>query len=873
VENNMPGEVEGFIGQEEVILKNAATETTLQLLVQAVNAANPNKGSAARLQKMYQEALEKTTKGQVDALKKLQEEEKSRNDINKLLEKEQEKRKKFIEDMDGVSRVLSRGFTAIFSTATPKLSDLTNALSGIPILGPVIGALGQTTQDTIDNFRELSSVGADLGNNITDVRTAAKDAGMSLDTFRQIVMNNSTTLAGLSANSTLGIKRFMELSKSINHEVQPRLSRLGFSLEETAEGMMNYIELQTQLGRISKMSDRELRINTEEYLLELDQLSRATGMQRKTIMDLQKQQLIDKNIRNVTLGMSDAQRKEYQKTTIALQAAGHDVENFAKLVASGGVGLDDQSRQLARLHPEIRAAAAAFSQQRGTFEGTAAAFNQARLATQGASAEQFRITARLGVMGKDYLSPLITTFAQTKEMAISLTDAQDAQLKALDEASKSAANVDQTFLNLRNIFMHYLSPVLNTFIESVGGFANLMDSSQGPGKRLKEFIENLANGFKELYDILTAEDGGLGAAFKHVATKIVDILVPVLGEALYKMFTHPTVLTTLGIAFTAVIGLAVAKAVATAAIGSIMGAGGVAAGKGAASAGIGIGRGAQGLGQGLGRGLGGLTEGVLKGVAGGLSAFSNPKILLGAGILGASIGVIGAGIAGASWLMGKSLPTLAEGMKSMEDLNGDRLTSAGYGLAAIGAGLATFSLTSLGSSVAGVFDNLVTGVGKLFGAKSPMDKLREFAVVGNDLGNAAQGFTAFKLAITDMPLNSLSFSDAQLNNLDIGTAKIRRLSNTLTSVREEMRSISSPSITEAVSGAIKDIGTTITAKLSGEKIAKEKTVESLMTDLNTKVDRLNNSMTNLVQIQERVAPSVEKTATYAKRSSGNLRPG
>jgi len=865
----MPGEVEGFIGSEEVVLKNAATETTLQLLVQAVNASNPNKGNAGRLQKMYEDALKKSNDGHVAALKKLKEEEKERDNINKLLDKEQEKRKRFIEDLDGVSRVLGRGFTAIFATATPKLTDLTNALSGIPILGPIIGAFGQAAQDSIDNFRTLSSVGADLGNDINAVRFAAVDAGLSLDDFKNIVMGNATVLAGLEGNAAAGIKRFAALSGSIQKEVQPRLERLGFTMEETASGLVNYIELQTQLGRAQKMSDMELRMGSEDYLMELDQLARATGLQRKEVMELQKQQLADKNVKNVMLGMNEQQRKEYQRTLTALKAAGGNTEVFAKLVASGGRGLDNVSRSYARLYPEIARQAAAFSQNRGTFEGTAAAFNSGQRAASGMGNAFFRQTALLGVLGKE-TNQAATEMAGMKVMAESLTDAERAQLEAVENAEKAAAGVDRTFLNLRNIFMSYLEPALKTFLDSVGGFAGLMDSEKGAGKKLKEFMERVGNYFKGLFEILSSDNGGVGPMFKKLGSDIVDTLVPIMGEAILKLFTHPTVLTAMGLAFAAAIGVAAIKAVLVSKLTGALGGG---AGAGAATAGRGVGRGAASLGTGLGQGLGGLAGGIMTGLAKGFEAFSNPKILVGATIFSGSIAIIGAGIAAASWLMGKALPTLAEGMKSLETLDGEKLKSVGVGMAAVGGGLLAFGTTSAVGGITNAFGSLVDGIAGLFGAKSPIEKLREFAVVGNDLGKAAEGFSAFKLAITDMPLNNLSFTDTQLTNLDIGTAKIRRLSSTLASVREEMKSISSPSITEAVSGAIKEIGTTITAKLGGEKVAKEKTVETLMTDLNGKVDRLNNNMANLVAIQERVAPSVEKTATYAKRNSGNLRPG
>lgn len=863
----MPGEVEGFIGTEEVVLKNAATETTLQLLVQAVNAANPNKGSAARLQKMYEDAVKGTTQQQYKNLKNLKEENDKREDLNKLLDEEKEKRRKFIEDLDGMSMTLGRGFVTVFSAATPKLADLTSALSGIPILGPVIGALGQVSQDTIDNFRQLSTVGADLGDNLTDVRHAAAFAGLSLDDFRNAIVNNAKTIAALEGDSTRGIQRFTRLSNYIMTNVQPSLAKLGFSMDETAQGMTTYIELQQQIGRSQRMTDLDLRLGTTEYLYELDLLSRATGLQRRELMDMQRRQLQDKNIKNVLLGMETETRKEYQRLLPALEAAGVNTEVFAKLVASNGRGLDETSRNYARLYPEIARQAAAFKQNRGSYEDTVAAFEAAAESARSQDKAVYDLASTLGVLGKTYLDP-IREMAGVGKIAKEVDTAAKAQLDAVETASKSAANVDQTLLNLRNTFMSYLSPVLETFLNSVGGFSGLMDPNSEHGKRLKEFMTQVGNYFEKLSNVMKTE--GVTSMFSTIANDIVDALVPVLGRAIYELFTNPYVLGTIGLAFSA----AIAKAMIVSKISSMVGGGGVSGGvgRGAATLGTGVGRGARGLGTGIGQGIGGLLSSSMQGLATGLAAFANPKILLGASIFSGSIAIIGGGLSAASYLLGRSLPTLVDGMKSIETLDGTKLTDAGAGLAAVGAGLAVFGTMGTLGTVGSVIGSVVDGIAGLFGAKSPVEKLQEFATVGNELGKSAEGFKSFKLAITDMPLGNLNFTNSQLANLDIGTAKIKKLGTQLAAVRTEMKSISNPSITETVSSAIKDIGATISAKLGGTEPG-EKSVEQLMTELNTKVDRLNINMVNLVAIQERVAPSVEKTATYAKRNAGNIRPG
>ncbi len=142
----------------------------------------------------------------------------------------------------------------------------------------------------------------------------------------------------------------------------------------------------------------------------------------------------------------------------------------------------------------------------------------------------------------------------------------------------------------------------------------------------------------------------------------------------------------------------------------------------------GLGRGVGGLGRGIGRGLGG----VLKGLAVGIAAFGNPKVLIGAGILAASIAVIGAAVSAATFLVGKSLPTFAEGMKKFEELDGDKLAAAGKGMRAVGGGLAAFGAGQAVQGLGSLIGGITQGITKLFGGEDPLEKLKRFQAYNFD---------------------------------------------------------------------------------------------------------------------------------------------
>jgi len=201
-----------------------------------------------------------------------------------------------------------------------------------------------------------------------------------------------------------------------------------------------------------------------------------------------------------------------------------------------------------------------------------------------------------------------------------------------------------------------------------------------------------------------------------------------------------------------------------------------AAGSGAGGDGIakmlgGLGKGIGDLLTGLGKGIGGAASGILKGLAIGIKAFANPAILMGAAILGGSIALIGAGIAGATWLMGKALPTFAEGLQAFDNINGDNLIKIGGGLAAMGAGAVVFS-AGMAAATAG---NILTGIMSLFGAKSPLERIMEFVPYANAISALGQGMLNFGNGIIALNTGLAGLDVSKLKTLKENMASISQV--------------------------------------------------------------------------------------------------
>ena len=147
----------------------------------------------------------------------------------------------------------------------------------------------------------------------------------------------------------------------------------------------------------------------------------------------------------------------------------------------------------------------------------------------------------------------------------------------------------------------------------------------------------------------------------------------------------------------------------------------------------------------VGKGFGGAIQAIFQGLAQGIQAFGNPVILKGAAIIAGVIVIIGAAIAGASWMMGKALPTLAEGLVRFNDINGMNLLGVGAGLTALGAGMAAMGVGAVASGIGNLVGGLFGG-----GVEDTIKKLQLFQQADIDaekVKNNAQAVVNYSLAM------------------------------------------------------------------------------------------------------------------------------
>lgn len=742
-----------------------ASEATLASLVAAIEkmaraTGKDPKSEGAKVQKLHNEAVKSgitvSTKN-TDALKKGTDATKKATDATK----------KLASAMQGAALgaigAIIGGITGMAKQLVSGTEDLTGFAEQVPLIGGMLGILTGIIDENLSSFRELSKVGATFGEGLNGLRHTAASAGLPLGEFTELVTKNAGTMRMFGGDVAAGAVRFAQMSKELRNGPGKAFINLGYTSQELNESLIEYAEFSatqiTQDRRNNKLSAQ----SAASYLKTIDELAAVTGKRRDQIREEMNAAMADQRSR---LAMASMSEKEQQKFSANLAAAPASLQEALKDAADGVM-----NNPLAQ---GMSVASETFRKNAANIKNMSALEFNNFMAQVGkeldASGKQLGKGAQaVMASGTGYGQALAAAAELRDKQFMTEKDQQKLNEKRLKEAQKDEGikNFADTIRDVRSSLMEVLT---------TGGANSPLSIIQGAisdvGKTLNEFVKSdeFKQGIKDLSSAISGfikdikEFGFAGAIEKLFGDSgpfagALDGLGDVIGKAFTSAITNPYVIGAIAAIF---LGPTVLSAAASAVSGlfsgllgggkggGLLGSGGGGGGGGKASPGAGLAKGGSNAGKGLGSFLGQTAGGAMKGAATGLAAFANPAVIAGAAALGAAIALIGAGIAGATWLLGKSLPTLQEGLKSFEDLDGAKLEQAGSGMVSLAAGLAAFGAGSVVGGMGNLVGNISEGIGKLFGGDDPIAKLERFSNANIDAAKVeanANAMVAFSKAM------------------------------------------------------------------------------------------------------------------------------
>ena len=753
----------------------------------------------------------------------------------------------------GVGVTALSNFAGELISGGNTLSDFARHVPGIgSLLTPITGYL----DETMASFRELSSVGGAFNNSLTDLRSAAANTYLTLDQFTNLIANRSQDLAAFGGTVTAGAKRLADLNRGLGDNRQELLN-MGFSFEEINETLIDYQNL-NRAGAVAQRRDAKSQAAAAaDYAKNLTTLSKLTGKDIDQIKEAQaaKQsdiafqmemaKLSDENqdkvnkamamataqfgdagaqaVKQAVLGMGPL-TKETQMMAATMPGVYKGLTNLGRAATDASVGAEQFDSQLEKTQVDSIAAAL---ESAGSLDGVLKAGSAGLDGVSGELLELFGNIAGDGVKFLDENGKVNKeVIAQTVAKARAETKNRDNLTQGMTEFEEG---IRETRRIITDAFINSgVFEILGDALKELGEFIN---SDQGKEK-IKKFIDDMSKYIERFTNYIKNND--IDQILDDVGTMIMD--------GISDMITGPlTTALVYGIG-----GLFAAKAVTSAlsaGVSSLFGGGGKTSSPKAPGPSLKPSQTAGGkLGGNIGGALGGIAGGVLEGITNALAGAGAkaPLIALGAAAVGGAITLIGAGIAGATWLMGSTLPTFAEGMKSFEDLDGARLKSAADGMLAMTGAMAAFGA---GAVVSGV-GNLVGGVAEklsgLLGGQSPIEKLNEFAQANIDVEGVkqnAEAFAVFNTAMSGLSTNATFDTDGIDNYAESIENLVAKLED-LNSVLRENQTVSTgntviPGATTAGGNSDSGLNTTMSALLA---------TATQTTDYIKKIERNTKSM-------------------------------
>jgi len=513
------GELDGSV------LENAASEATLLRLVESLERMSRGSGqagarpgadpaAAARLQNLYNESKKKG----VTATDKFSSATKSATSAVSDFASGVAGAIKGI--FSAIDKAGSAGINLAFSGATPTVTQFTDALATFLPMGQTIRALGTTVETAIKDFREISTVGADLGTGLLAIKKRAIEANLPLETFKKIITENAQGLNTLTGSVSTGAMRFAQISGEVQ-KLRPQFANLGMTMEETGEFTASYLSQQQRLGRLQDMSIRQQTQGAIQYNLELDKLARATGIQRKALDEANQRTALDTKLRTA-LGKLDVEsRNRFTARMEQLRAAGAGdmAQAIENLVATQGIALT----------PEMKKAVLAFNSAgvdissiaKNIFTGTKDSVLELEqgLKTGATAANKMgdldRSLATLSDVAGNRVPQFLLLQLQGLEKGFdNYKEAAQAQSNSVKDSTKNLANFDGAILEARNKLTEALMPALDQMMKTAGGFVNLMGPDGPFMNAIGEATTTVAGYINQF--IADAQSVGIVQAFQNL---------------------------------------------------------------------------------------------------------------------------------------------------------------------------------------------------------------------------------------------------------------------------------------------------------------------------------------------------------------------
>lgn len=438
-------------------------------------------------------------------------------------------------------------------------------------VGKVMHGMVQFAEGTLQEYQNLTAIGATFGKEITEMKVTAAQLGLSVEEMTNFIKDNNRSLRAFGGTTDQAINRFRALSSAVldSAELGTQLRRLGFTTADINENLALYGELTDANSRRDRMSVEQQAASAKELMVELDGLAKLTGKQRQQLADEMRDRRRQGDINAFLMGKSAEEQQAFVTELTKIQnTLGEDAANAFVDIALRGAPTTEATRgamlAMGDAANDLYAAAGAFNSGAiGQFESAVDGMIGSAVDYQ--RTEEFRNAAILGGVNSttaafanasagayDITNAIDSTAGANESAAETLTRLQnEIQEEQLHQMQTQTGIIDETIAmqeSLRNLTVEVMEQTIprleDMAVAAIGKFRDAMPTSEELANRIGNTIDNafniaegidnpsqpfmdLLNGFPQsmqdglaAHDAATGED--IGALGDAMGTEIVD---------------------------------------------------------------------------------------------------------------------------------------------------------------------------------------------------------------------------------------------------------------------------------------------------------------------------------------------------------------
>jgi muramidase (phage lysozyme) len=199
-------------------------------------------------------------------------------------------------------------------------------------------------QKVVEAYRQVGAVGGIASGGMTELYDQSIAAGLSIGQFAKIIATNSEGLAKATGSTAEGAKVLSQLAQ-VGATTERQFLSLGISFEQQRDFQAKFLEQNRLTGRIAMGDTRALTEASKQYIFQLDELARITGLSREQAAKLLEEQ--NRNIRfRASARMAEREfgpqvAQAMRDSAAVLRTANKDIgEGFEDLMGPGGASTE-----------------------------------------------------------------------------------------------------------------------------------------------------------------------------------------------------------------------------------------------------------------------------------------------------------------------------------------------------------------------------------------------------------------------------------------------------------------------------------------------------------------------------------------------------